>query len=113
MADSSSPTELQQNNSDDALELNKDLERMIEDTENMSVQLTWMAYDMVALRTNPELVASMKTLEEAYYRCRVVVSGETRDQRPEATSDKCPESAVTTLTPMQCHHLFSVHKHFE
>ncbi|CAK6967758.1 LOW QUALITY PROTEIN: synaptonemal complex central element protein 3 [Scomber scombrus] len=98
MADSSSPTELQQNNSDDALELNKDLERMIEDTENMSVQLTWMAYDMVALRTNPELVASMKRLEEAYYRCRVAVSGETRDQKPQ--SDKCPESAVTTLTPM-------------
>lgn len=36
MADSSSPTELQQNNSDDALELNKDLENMIEGTENMS-----------------------------------------------------------------------------
>uniref|UniRef100_A0A3B3HJY0 Uncharacterized protein n=1 Tax=Oryzias latipes TaxID=8090 RepID=A0A3B3HJY0_ORYLA len=33
-------------------------------------QLTWMAYDMVALRTNPEEGASMRQLEEAYQRCR-------------------------------------------
>uniref|UniRef100_A0A3P9HEX7 Synaptonemal complex central element protein 3 n=1 Tax=Oryzias latipes TaxID=8090 RepID=A0A3P9HEX7_ORYLA len=53
------------------LELNKNLERMVEDTENMSAQLTWMAYDMVALRTNPEEGASMRQLEEAYQRCRL------------------------------------------
>nr|XP_020449664.1 synaptonemal complex central element protein 3 [Monopterus albus] len=78
MANSSSPPELPQD-SDDVLELNKDLERIIEDTENISVQLTWMAYDVVALRTRPELGASMSKLEEAYHRCRVAVCGD-RDQ---------------------------------
>lgn len=37
------------------------------------VQLTWMAYDMVLLRTNPELEASMRLLQEAYQRCRSVI----------------------------------------
>ncbi|TKS72593.1 Synaptonemal complex central element protein 3 [Collichthys lucidus] len=89
MSDSSSVDELRQNkDDDDALELNKDLERMIEDAENMSVQLTWMAYDMVALRTNPELGASMLKLEEAYQRCRAAVCAD-RDQEPEP--GKCPD----------------------
>ncbi|XP_041653848.1 synaptonemal complex central element protein 3 [Cheilinus undulatus] len=65
---------------DDRLELNKNLERLIENVENMSVQLTWMAYDMVTLRTIPELVSSMQQLEEAYNRCRAAVWG---DQEPE------------------------------
>ncbi|KAM7389492.1 hypothetical protein PAMP_023468 [Pampus punctatissimus] len=77
------------------MELNKDLERMIEDIENISVQLTWMAYDMVALRTSPELVASLRSLEEAHHRCRAAVS---RDLKPQ--SDKCPEPATKTLTQM-------------
>lgn len=38
-----------------------------------AVQLTWMAYDMVALRTDPELEGSMRSLQEAYQRCRSVV----------------------------------------
>ncbi|XP_044220545.1 synaptonemal complex central element protein 3 [Thunnus albacares] len=97
MADSSSPAEPPQTSDDDVLELNKDLERMIENIESISVQLTWMAYDMVALRTSPELGASMRRLEEAYHRCRVVVSGD-RDQKPE--SDTCPEPAATTLNQM-------------
>lgn len=37
------------------------------------VQLTWMAYDMAVLRTNPELEASMRSLQEAYQRCKSVV----------------------------------------
>lgn len=37
------------------------------------VKLTWMAYDLVVLRTNPELEASMRLLQEAYERCRSVV----------------------------------------
>uniref|UniRef100_A0A8P4GIN1 Synaptonemal complex central element protein 3 n=1 Tax=Dicentrarchus labrax TaxID=13489 RepID=A0A8P4GIN1_DICLA len=74
MAGSPSYPELPRNSNDDELELNKDLERIIENVENISVQLTWMAYDMVALRTSPELGASMRKLEEAYRRCRAVVS---------------------------------------
>ncbi|GLD61979.1 synaptonemal complex central element protein 3 [Lates japonicus] len=68
MADSSSPTERPQDSRDDVLVLNKDLERMIDGAENISVQLTWMGYDMVALRTSPEVGASMRKLEEAYLR---------------------------------------------
>uniref|UniRef100_A0A8C7V7B6 Synaptonemal complex central element protein 3 n=1 Tax=Oryzias sinensis TaxID=183150 RepID=A0A8C7V7B6_9TELE len=75
MSDSSSASELP-GSKDDVLELNKNLERMVEDTENMSAQLTWMAYDMVALRTNPEEGASMRQLEEAYQRCKAAVFGE-------------------------------------
>lgn len=55
------------------------------------VQLTWMAYDMVVLRTNPELGASMRKLEEAYHRCRAAVSG---DMEPEM--GKHPEPTVAT-----------------
>uniref|UniRef100_A0A3Q1IAF8 Synaptonemal complex central element protein 3 n=1 Tax=Anabas testudineus TaxID=64144 RepID=A0A3Q1IAF8_ANATE len=77
MAHSSSPHE--HNSIDEMLELNKDLERMIEAVENMSVQLTWMAYDMVALRTSPALGVE---LEEAYQRCRAAVCGD-REQEPE------------------------------
>ncbi|XP_078116083.1 synaptonemal complex central element protein 3 [Sander vitreus] len=72
MTDLSSLPELPLNINDDVLELNKDLERIIEDVENISVQLTWMAYDLVALRTSPELGAAMEKLEEAYHRCFAV-----------------------------------------
>ncbi|XP_055368403.1 synaptonemal complex central element protein 3 isoform X2 [Betta splendens] len=60
-------------NYDETVELNKDLQRIVEDVENLSVQLTWMVYDLVALRTNPLLGASMRKLEEAYQRCRAAV----------------------------------------
>ncbi|XP_035525376.1 synaptonemal complex central element protein 3 isoform X2 [Morone saxatilis] len=98
MADSPPRQELPQNNNDDdELELNKDLERIIENVENISVQLTWMAYDMVALRTSPELGASMRQLEEAYRRCRAVVCG---DQDQEPRMSQSPDPAATTLTQM-------------
>ncbi|XP_018531005.1 synaptonemal complex central element protein 3 [Lates calcarifer] len=97
MADSSSPTERPQDSRDDVLVLNKDLERMIDGAESISVQLTWMGYDMVALRTSPEVGASMRKLEEAYLKCRLAVDGNC-DQEPE--TDKCPEPSATTLTQM-------------
>ncbi|KAG7518455.1 synaptonemal complex central element protein 3 [Solea senegalensis] len=82
MAELSSPPECLQENKEDMLELNNDLESMIENAENISVQLTWMTYDMAVLRTSPELGVLMKTLEEACDRCTVAVYGE-RDQEPE------------------------------
>lgn len=48
------------------------------------VQLTWMAYDMVVLRTDPELELSMRSLQEAHERCRAAVVG---GQEPEMDSD--------------------------
>uniref|UniRef100_A0A3B4ZST8 Synaptonemal complex central element protein 3 n=1 Tax=Stegastes partitus TaxID=144197 RepID=A0A3B4ZST8_9TELE len=93
MADSSSLHELPRNSNDDdddLLELNKDLERMIEDAENTSVQLTWMAYDMVALQTSPELADAMLKLEEAYQRCTAAVWGDP-DEEPEPEPEPEPD----------------------
>ncbi|XP_030000628.1 synaptonemal complex central element protein 3 [Sphaeramia orbicularis] len=87
MANSSAPPELEkQNGTQDMLELTNDLERMIEDVENLSVQLTWMTYDVVRLRISPELVESMQKLKDACDRCKVAVY---RDQDQE--QDKCTE----------------------
>ncbi|KAM4637032.1 synaptonemal complex central element protein 3 [Discoglossus pictus] len=52
------------------MDLNKDLERMLQEMEKISVQATWMAYDMVVIRTNPDLAESMKKLEDAFFKCR-------------------------------------------
>lgn len=98
-------TELHQKTAADMSELTADLERMIENTEKLSrmaslyqaacdgqsggcsmrmscvvlcsptVQLTWMAHDIVVMRTNPELVSSLQKLEDAYHRCRAAVCG--------------------------------------
>ncbi|XP_060936173.1 synaptonemal complex central element protein 3 [Limanda limanda] len=86
MADSS--PERPQAEQDDVLELNKDLENMTECVENMSVQLTWMAYDLVALRTSPEMGTLLRGLEEAYHRCRAAVGGaRSREPDPEDPVD--------------------------
>ncbi|XP_013879610.1 synaptonemal complex central element protein 3 [Austrofundulus limnaeus] len=71
-----SSTKLPPSSSDDALELNTDhLERMIETVENTAVELTCMAYDVVTLRTSPEVGAAMRQLEDAFVRCRAAVCG--------------------------------------
>ncbi|XP_030621409.1 synaptonemal complex central element protein 3 [Chanos chanos] len=69
MEDSTSADELRE----DTLQLKKDLEKIIENMEDMSVQLTWMAYDMVVLRTCPELRESLKKLEDEYLKCKSVI----------------------------------------
>ncbi|XP_066109135.1 synaptonemal complex central element protein 3 [Saccopteryx bilineata] len=51
-------------------DLNKDLEKILEEMEKISVQATWMAYDMVVIRTNPTLVESMRRLEDAFLNCK-------------------------------------------
>ncbi|XP_059969538.1 synaptonemal complex central element protein 3 isoform X2 [Mesoplodon densirostris] len=51
-------------------DLNKDLEKLLEEMEKISVQATWMAYDMVVMRTNPTLAESMRRLEDAFLSCR-------------------------------------------
>lgn len=114
MADSSF-TELHQKPAADMSEPTTDLERMIETIEKISrmaslyqacdgqsgggsmrmscvvlcsptVQLTWMAYDIVVMRTNPELVFSLQKLEDAYHRCRAAVCGDPeKDNSPAGT----------------------------
>uniref|UniRef100_A0A3Q3WJ18 Uncharacterized protein n=1 Tax=Mola mola TaxID=94237 RepID=A0A3Q3WJ18_MOLML len=71
-----------QSPNDDALELDGDLERMIENMELCSVHLTLMAYDMVVLRTSPDLLDSVLELVEAFERCRFAVCGGP-DQEPD------------------------------
>ncbi|XP_019934110.2 synaptonemal complex central element protein 3 [Paralichthys olivaceus] len=95
MTDSSSSPERPQVDKDHMLELNKDLEKMTECAENMSVQLTWMAYDLVALRTSPKLGALLQRLEEAYDRCRAAVCG---DQSQEPELEDCADPAATSLS---------------
>ncbi|XP_077025416.1 synaptonemal complex central element protein 3 [Tamandua tetradactyla] len=51
-------------------DLNKDLEKLLEEMEKISVQATWMAYDMVVMRTNPTLAESMRRLEDAFLNCK-------------------------------------------
>ncbi|XP_003783125.1 synaptonemal complex central element protein 3 [Otolemur garnettii] len=51
-------------------DLNKDLEKLLEEMEKISVQATWMAYDMVVIRTNPMLAESMRRLEDAFLNCK-------------------------------------------
>ncbi|XP_062332984.1 synaptonemal complex central element protein 3 [Osmerus eperlanus] len=58
---------------EERIQQNKDLERMIEDMENISVHLTWLAYDMVVQRTSPELSDSLKKFEEEYLRCKAAI----------------------------------------
>uniref|UniRef100_A0AAV2ML13 Uncharacterized protein n=1 Tax=Knipowitschia caucasica TaxID=637954 RepID=A0AAV2ML13_KNICA len=52
--------------SEDNLQLNRELETMTEEMENISVQLTCLAYEMVTLRANPEL-AQASPVEACWY----------------------------------------------
>ncbi|NXC13932.1 SYCE3 protein, partial [Corythaeola cristata] len=51
-------------------DLNRDLEKLLEEMEKLTVQATWMAYDMVVIRTNPDLANSMGRLEDAFLSCK-------------------------------------------
>nr|XP_021136940.1 synaptonemal complex central element protein 3 isoform X3 [Columba livia] len=51
-------------------DLSKDLEKLLEEIEKLTVQATWMAYDMVVMRTNPHLSNSMRRLEDAFLSCK-------------------------------------------
>ncbi|NXP73143.1 SYCE3 protein, partial [Ramphastos sulfuratus] len=67
-------SELQEGNYDNMVkimeDLNRVLEQLLEEMENLTVQATWMAYDMVVIRTNPDLASSMRCLEDAFLSCK-------------------------------------------
>ncbi|XP_072520249.1 synaptonemal complex central element protein 3 [Salminus brasiliensis] len=77
MVDRASAGELHEDFGRESLQLSKALEKMTEQMENISVHLTWMAYDMVALRTNPQLAKSLRRLEDEYLQCKAVIYGST------------------------------------
>ncbi|KAM8778967.1 synaptonemal complex central element protein 3 [Rhynchonycteris naso] len=70
MADSDSGERTYDNMLKILSDLNKDLEKILEEMEKISVQATWMAYDMVVIRTNPTLAESMRRLEDAFLNCK-------------------------------------------
>ncbi|NXI58161.1 SYCE3 protein, partial [Chloroceryle aenea] len=51
-------------------DLNRDLEELLEEMEKLTVQASWMEYEMVVLRTNPDLSNSMTRLEDAFLSCK-------------------------------------------
>uniref|UniRef100_A0AAQ4QLZ7 Uncharacterized protein n=1 Tax=Gasterosteus aculeatus aculeatus TaxID=481459 RepID=A0AAQ4QLZ7_GASAC len=69
---------------DHMLELNIQLENIIDAVEKLSVELALMSYDMVALRTSPEPLASMEELKEAFHRCHGKHRGEHRTRHRKA-----------------------------
>ncbi|XP_075269475.1 synaptonemal complex central element protein 3 [Opisthocomus hoazin] len=67
-------SEPQEGNYDDMVkmvqDLNEDLEKLLEEMEKLTVQAAWTAYDMVVIRTNPDLANSMRRLEDAFLSCK-------------------------------------------
>ncbi|NXE91704.1 SYCE3 protein, partial [Menura novaehollandiae] len=66
----SEPQERNYDNMEKMVDLNKDLGKLLDEMEKLTVHATWMAYHMVAIRTNPDLTNSMKHLEDAFLRCK-------------------------------------------
>ncbi|NXY82397.1 SYCE3 protein, partial [Alcedo cyanopectus] len=51
-------------------DLKRELEELLEEVEKLTVQVTWMEYEMVVIHTNPDLANSMARLEDAFLRCK-------------------------------------------
>ncbi|NXS10054.1 SYCE3 protein, partial [Neodrepanis coruscans] len=51
-------------------DVSRDLKEQLEEMEKLTVQAAWMTYNFVTIQTNPELVSSMKLLEDAFLRCK-------------------------------------------
>ncbi|NXL60687.1 SYCE3 protein, partial [Chordeiles acutipennis] len=60
-------------------DLNSDLEKLLEEMEKLTVQATWMVYDMVVIRTNPDLANSMRRLEDAFLSCKEEIEKKWQD----------------------------------
>ncbi|XP_056327728.1 synaptonemal complex central element protein 3 [Danio aesculapii] len=75
-----SGVQLYEDFSSESLQLNQHLEKMTEQMEDLSVKLSCMTYDMVVLRTSPDLAESFKNLENEFQKCKAVLSGLTDGQ---------------------------------
>ncbi|NWR46129.1 SYCE3 protein, partial [Regulus satrapa] len=47
-----------------------DMEELLEKMEKLTVLATWMVYDCVAIRTNPDLPNAMQRLEYVFLMCK-------------------------------------------
>ncbi|NXC10531.1 SYCE3 protein, partial [Orthonyx spaldingii] len=52
-------------------DLKRDMEELLEEMEKLTVRAAWMAYNLVVIRTNPELTHATKHLEDAFLGCKV------------------------------------------
>ncbi|XP_067313607.1 synaptonemal complex central element protein 3 [Pseudorasbora parva] len=97
MSDDISSVQLREDFGRESLQLNQHLEKMTEQMENISVNLSWMAYDMVVLRTNPDLAESLKSLGMEFLKCNDVICGPT-----DGHDKKChPQDAQEHNTPQE------------
>ncbi|XP_040431172.1 synaptonemal complex central element protein 3 [Cygnus olor] len=92
-------------------DLNRDLEKLLEEMEKMTVQATWMAYDMVVMRTNPDLANSMRRLEDAFLNCKEEM--EKRWQEVLGESKAILVVYVHIQLPGRSHSLHSQYVHME
>ncbi|XP_027760647.1 synaptonemal complex central element protein 3 [Empidonax traillii] len=49
---------------------NRDLEKLLEEMEKITVRAAWMTYNIVTIHTNPDLANSMRRLQDAFLRCK-------------------------------------------
>ncbi|XP_030334380.1 synaptonemal complex central element protein 3 [Strigops habroptila] len=67
-------SEVQEGNYDNmvkmAEDLKRDLEKLLDEMEKLTVGATWMAFEMVVMRSNLDLANSMKHLEDAFLSCK-------------------------------------------
>ncbi|NWU03763.1 SYCE3 protein, partial [Urocynchramus pylzowi] len=47
-----------------------DMEELLEEMEKLTVRAAWMAYDYVAIQTNPDLSNAMQHLEYVFLMCK-------------------------------------------
>ncbi|NWH41133.1 SYCE3 protein, partial [Chloropsis hardwickii] len=47
-----------------------DMEELLEKMEKLTVRAAWMAYNCVAIQTNPELPKAMQHLEDVFLMCK-------------------------------------------
>ncbi|NWU31650.1 SYCE3 protein, partial [Dyaphorophyia castanea] len=69
-----SESEFQEGNNDDRRKtkenFKKGMEELLEKMEKLTVHATWIVYDCIAIRTNPDLTNAMQHLEVVFLRCK-------------------------------------------
>ncbi|NXX84418.1 SYCE3 protein, partial [Urocolius indicus] len=80
-------SEPQEGNCDDMVkiieDLNRDLEKLLDEVEKLTVQTISMTYDMVVLCTNPDLTNSISHLTEVFQSCKEEIEKKWQDMPTE------------------------------
>ncbi|NWW62128.1 SYCE3 protein, partial [Ifrita kowaldi] len=67
-------SECQEGNYDDRRKtrenFTKDMEEVLEKMENLTVYVTQMVYNYIAIHTNPDVTNAMQLLEDVFLRCK-------------------------------------------